>query len=68
LNQISHENVIQLVELFNEKTSKNMNVVTIVTTEVKESLSDYIKLLNKEKLVELVRNISKNYVNQIRKS
>ena len=68
MNQISHENVIQLVELFNEKTSKNMNVVTIVTTEVKESLSDYIKLLNKEKLVELVRNISKNYVNQIRKS
>ena len=59
MNQISHENVIQLVELFNEKTSKNMNIVTIVTTEVKESLSDYIKLLNKEKLVELVKNIKK---------
>eukprot|EP01080_Neovahlkampfia_damariscottae_P003289 gene3289-5730_t len=53
LDQVAHENIIQLVELFNEKTSKNMNSLTIITTEVKESLDDYIKELNKKHLPEL---------------
>jgi hypothetical protein len=54
LNQIPHENIIQLVELFTENLSYNINSLVIVTTEVKENLDYYINSLKKERLVELV--------------
>jgi hypothetical protein len=54
LDQIPHENIIQLVQLFTENLSYNINSLVIITTEVKESLDYYITSLKKERLVELV--------------
>eukprot|EP01080_Neovahlkampfia_damariscottae_P006543 gene6543-10549_t len=51
-NQIKHENIIQLIESFNEEQSDGKYCLTIITTEVSDTLEKYIQN-SSSKLVEL---------------
>ena len=43
MNQTIHENIIQFIELFKEDvTEYNKNCVTIVTSEINESLDKFL--------------------------
>jgi hypothetical protein len=57
MDQIKHENIIQLIDLFCEDLdSYNQSCLTIITTMVAESLSDNIKEI-KENFKEYVNFI-----------
>jgi hypothetical protein len=50
--QVPHDNIIKLVDSFNEEIDSEMDCLTLVTTEVNQNLEEYVR--ESSKLVELV--------------
>jgi hypothetical protein len=50
--QIPHDNIIKLVDSFNEEIDSEMDCLTLITTEVNQNLEEYVR--ESSKLVELV--------------